>query len=86
MLNWKKEQPKTIVLRPPTPEVLQARDVQVAVDYIKGYCRKHPNCSERCRLYDTETERCIFFDGFNDSGGPPCDWELPKREEENGEK
>ena len=61
--------------------------VEKAVDYIKGYCRKHPNCSEHCRLYDIESGRCIFFDGFDGLAGPPRDWELPKREEEeNGEE
>lgn len=53
--------------------------VETAIDYIKGYCNKHQNCSERCRLYDTEGGACMFYDAY---AGTPCDWEMPKREED----
>lgn len=57
--------------------------VEMAIEYIKGYCNKHQNCDERCRLYDTEDGACMFYDAY---AGTPCDWDLPKRKEENGEK
>ena len=73
-----------IIIDSPTPPRQVFKSLDAAIDYIKGYCDKHPNCNERCRLYDTEDGCCMFFDG---SAGTPCDWgELPKREEENGGK
>ena len=69
-------QPPTIL--PPTPPRPDFVGVDAAIAYIIGYCNKHQNCDERCRLYDTEDEHCMFFDAY---AGVPCDWELPKREE-----
>lgn len=58
--------------------------IETAIEYIKGYCNKHLNCSERCRLYDTEDGCCMFFDG---SAGTPCDWgELPERKGKNDDE
>lgn len=59
--------------------------IDAAIDYIKGYCNKHPNCSKLCRLYDIEGEHCMFFDTYGILG-LPCDWKMPKREEEEDEK
>ena len=73
-----------IIIDAPTPPRPRFKDVETAIDYIKGYCNKHPNCGEHCRLYDAEDERCMFCDAYE--AGVPCDWKLPKREEENGEK
>lgn len=74
-----------IIIDSPTPPRLDVTSIDAAVSYIKGYCNKHPNCSERCRLYDIEGEHCMFFDTYGILG-LPCDWEMPKREGENGEK
>lgn len=72
-----------IIIDAPTPPRPAFKGIEAAIDYIKGYCNKHPNCV-RCRLCDTENDRCMFYDAYE--AGVPCDWELPKREEENGEK
>lgn len=73
------EQTESFVIAAPMPKESWDRDVKVAIDYIKGYCNKHIECNESCKLYDIKIEHCIFFDSV---AGPPCDWELPKREEE----
>lgn len=76
MLFNRKPQSPTLPPRPPRPHF---EGIETAIDYIKGYCNKHLNCNERCRLYDTEDGCCMFFDGCV---GTPCDWEMPKREED----
>lgn len=46
---------------------------------IRHYCSKHAKCSEVCRLFDEEEQHCFFWDV---DAGPPCDWKLPPREED----
>lgn len=75
MFEKKKPQPP-IIFDSPTPPRLDFTNIYTAFGYIAGYCSKHSECNEKCRLYDIEDEQCIFFD---DAAGPPCDWELPKR-------
>lgn len=78
MLFNRKPQPPVIL--PPLPPRPHFEGIEAAIDYVKGYCDKHQNCSERCRLYDTEDGCCVFFDG---GAGTPCDWGgLLKRKED----
>ena len=76
MLFNRKPQSPTLPPRPPRPHF---EGIETAIDYIKGYCNKHQNCSERCRLYDAGDGACMFYDAI---AGTPCDWEMPKREED----
>ena len=74
---FKKKYPQPpIIVEPPTPPRPNFVGIDAAIAYVKGYCNKHRDCDERCRLYDTEDGSCMFYDAI---AGTPCDWELPKR-------
>ena len=36
------------------------RYLEHAIRTLGGYCRKHYDCDETCRLYDSEKADCIF--------------------------
>ena len=44
-----------------------------AMLYIKGYCNKHAECKQYCRLYNPNTDQCFISDG-----SIPADWIIVK--------
>ena len=48
--------------------------IEEAMEYIKGYCMKHPYCDINgnvCRLYEKNTGRCFLCSDII-----PADWEI----------
>lgn len=41
-----------------------------ALKFVLGYCNKHPECKDGCKLWDADTCRCLMR-----TDDPPCDWE-----------
>lgn len=52
-------------------EKIKKDRVDKAVETLKGYCNKHSDCDERCRLYDKENKVCMLEKGIL-----PCDWSV----------
>ena len=44
--------------------------LEKAIEYIIGYCEKHPHCRDGCKLYGDDGE-CLFWKGES-----PIDWKL----------
>lgn len=51
---------------------MSCNSIEEAMEYIKGYCNKHKNCEDNCRLYDGYSQ-CFLTDATI-----PCDWEITK--------
>lgn len=41
-----------------------------ALEYVIGYCNKHTNCADGCKLWDDDRPGCLL-----PTNTPPCDWE-----------
>ncbi len=41
-----------------------------ALKFITGYCNKHTNCKDGCKLWDDDRPGCLLR-----TDTPPCDWE-----------
>lgn len=50
-------------------EKLEKDRIDKAVEVIKGYCKKHFDCTANCRFFDKEERECMFEKGII-----PCDW------------
>lgn len=42
--------------------------LEKALEYIIGYCEKHPSCNDNCKLRDDDGT-CLFW-----KAGSPVDW------------
>lgn len=41
-----------------------------ALKFVLGYCNKHLECKDGCKLWDADEGRCLMR-----TDDPPCDWE-----------
>ena len=49
--------------------------LQKSIEYIKGYCDKHDDCNNKCKLYDSETKCCELRYNI------PADWKYEAESE-----
>lgn len=58
--------------------------IEEAMQYLKGYCNKHPTCEGRsgcgCRLYSSATKQCFLY-----NSPIPADWEIMTESEGNSD-
>ena len=74
MVNRGEKDPEPIVIKDTTTRYLPALEIPLtlkkALEYLKGYCNKHPFC-DHCKLY--HDDGCVFYNKV-----PPVDWDVEK--------